>query len=144
LPRRDIAAESLRRFGAIVLVGRPREAVDLINSIAPEHLELMCRNPWEIMPQITAAGAIFMDAYSPEALGDYYAGPNHVLPTMGTARFASALGVQTFCKRTSIISSARGLDQGGISAVARLARLEKLEGHARAAEIRAQESAFGE
>ncbi|MDR1242511.1 MAG: histidinol dehydrogenase [Deltaproteobacteria bacterium] len=138
LPRRDIAAESLRRFGAIVLVDRQREAVDLINSIAPEHLELMCGNPWEIMPQITGAGAIFMDAHSPEALGDYYAGPNHVLPTMGTARFASALSVQTFCKRTSVISAGRGLDQGSISAVARLARLEKLEGHARSVEMRAR------
>jgi histidinol dehydrogenase len=147
LPRKDIAAESLRRFGAIVLVSAGNdatndavnEAVDLINAIAPEHLELMCRDTWEIMSKITSAGAVFMGAYAPEPLGDYYAGPNHVLPTMGTARFASALSVQTFCKKTSIIAASKALATDSAKAVARLARLESLEGHARAAELRIKE-----
>jgi histidinol dehydrogenase len=139
LPRKDIAEESLRRFGAIVLVSAGSEAVDLINAIAPEHLELMCQDTWEFMPKITSAGAIFMGAYAPEPLGDYYAGPNHVLPTMGTARFASALSVQTFCKKTSIIAASKGFATGSAKAVARLARLETLEGHARAAELRIKE-----
>jgi histidinol dehydrogenase len=136
LPRKEIAGESLRCFGAVALVSGSGEAVDLINRIAPEHLELMCRNPWEILPQISNAGAVFMGDYSPEALGDYYAGPNHVLPTMSAARFASALSVQTFCKKTSIIAASPGLTLGSAKAVARLARLEGLEAHARSVEMR--------
>ncbi|MDL2307375.1 histidinol dehydrogenase [Desulfovibrio sp. OttesenSCG-928-C06] len=136
LPRAEVARESLRRWGAVVIARDLEHAIGLANRVAPEHLELLCERPWEVLPKIKSAGAVFMGAYSAESLGDYYAGPNHVLPTMGTARFASALGVQTFCKKTSVIAASAGFARDGAAAVARLARLEGLEAHARAAEAR--------
>lgn len=133
LPRKDIARASLERFGAVITVPDLDLAAELANRIAPEHLELLVAEPWELLPRIRHAGAVFMGHHSAEPLGDYYAGPNHVLPTMGTARFSSALSVDTFCKKTSIVAASREFARSGAHAVARLARLEGLEGHARSA-----------
>ena len=140
LPRADIAKTALKDWGAIVLAKNMACAIDLANDIAPEHLEIYARDPWSIMPQIRHAGAIFIGPNSPEPLGDYYAGPNHVLPTMGTARFSSALSVQTFCKKSSIIAASNYFLQTSMKDVADLARLEGLEAHARSVEIRRRKS----
>ncbi len=130
LSRRDIAGKSLADRGLILVADDLEAAIDLANSVAIEHLELIIADPWAQLPYIRHAGAIFLGANSPEAAGDYIAGPNHVLPTMGTARFASALGVETFLKKSSIISySARGL-AADAEHIVRLARLEGLTGHA--------------
>ena len=107
LPRKAIASRSLDAFGAAVVTRDLAEAVALANRFAPEHLELMVQNPRELLAGIRNAGAIFLGMHTPEALGDYMAGPNHVLPTGGTARFASPLGVYDFIKRTSILSFSR-------------------------------------
>jgi histidinol dehydrogenase len=139
LPRASIARASLEKYGAIIVVPDVETALALANRIAPEHLELLTRDPWALLPRIRHAGAVFLGRYSPEALGDYYAGPNHVLPTMGTARFSSALSVRTFCKKTSILSASPEFARSGAEAVARLARLEGLEGHARSALCRLEE-----
>jgi histidinol dehydrogenase len=131
LPRRSIAQASLEKYGAVVAVPDVETALALANRIAPEHLELQTRDPWALLPRIRNAGAVFMGRYSPEPIGDYYAGPNHVLPTMGTARFSSALSVGTFCKKISILSASPEFTRSGAQTVARLARLEGLEAHAR-------------
>lgn len=141
LPRRALAARALARFGAIVLTASLAEAVDLANRLAPEHLELLVRSPRRWVPRIRHAGAVFVGPHAPEAFGDYLAGPNHVLPTGGTARFASPLGVYDFVKRTSLIEATpRTLGRLG-PVVARLARLEGLDGHARSVERRLAERA---
>ena len=136
LSRQDIARVSLATRGALIKVRDQGEALALINRIAPEHLELSVENPEALLPHIRHAGAIFMGRYTPEALGDYCAGPNHVLPTSGTARFSSPLGVYDFQKRTSLI----GCSAAGASALGKvasvLARGESLEAHARSAEYR--------
>jgi len=130
LSRKEIAEQSLRDRGVILVASDLEGGVDLANQIAIEHLELMINDPWAQVPHIRHAGAIFLGSHTPEAAGDYLAGPNHVLPTMGTARFASALGVETFLKKSSIISySAAGLEQDA-DHIRRLARLEGLTGHA--------------
>jgi len=136
LSRADIAAESLSKRGAFIRVADQDQACDVINQIAPEHLELSIDNPESLLPKIRHAGAIFMGRYTAEALGDYCAGPNHVLPTSGTARFSSPLGVYDFQKRSSLIMcSAQGAsDLGKVASV--LARGESLEAHARSAEYR--------
>lgn len=141
LPRRAVAEASLAAYGAIICVDNLDQALVLANRIAPEHLELMIRDPWAALPKVRHAGAIFMGAHSAEALGDYFAGPNHVLPTMGTARFASALSTDTFCKRSSIIAASPAFASRHAADVARLARLEGLEGHARSALLRADADA---
>jgi len=136
LPRRALAARSLARFGAVVVTRSLADAVALANRLAPEHLELLVRSPARWLPAIRHAGAVFVGAGAPEAFGDYLAGPNHVLPTGGTARFASPLGVYDFVKRTSLIEAGpRTLARLG-PAAARLARLEGLEAHARSVERR--------
>jgi histidinol dehydrogenase len=136
LPRRAIAARALAAFGAIVVVRSLREAVTLANRLAPEHLELLVREPARWAREIRHAGAVFLGPHAPEAFGDYLAGPNHVLPTGGTARFASPLGVYDFVKRTSLIGATpRTLAHLG-PAVARLARMEGLDAHGRAVERR--------
>lgn len=136
LNRRDIAKQSLSSRGALIKVKSDDEAADLINYIAPEHLELSLANAPEMLDKVQNAGAIFMGRYTAEALGDYCAGPNHVLPTSRTARFASPLGVYDFQKRSSIINaSAEGASElGKIASI--LARGEGLEAHARSAEYR--------
>jgi len=136
LPRALIARTALEKWGAVVLTPDMDIAVDVCNRIAPEHLELLVREPWTLLPRIRHAGAVFMGPHSPEAVGDYFAGPNHVLPTMGTARFASALSVRTFCKNTSIIAASPSFAHAYTDSIARLARLEGLEAHARSAEAR--------
>ena len=136
LEREEIARISLRERGALIHVADMAQAVAVANRIAPEHLELSVENPEEFLPQIRHAGAIFMGRYTAEALGDYCAGPNHVLPTSGTARFSSPLGVYDFQKRSSIIyCSPEGASElGKVASV--LARGESLTAHARSAEYR--------
>lgn len=136
LARTDIASVSLKNRGALIKVESMVQAIALSNRIAPEHLELSVGEPEAMLPDIRHAGAIFLGRHTPEALGDYCAGPNHVLPTSGTARFSSPLGVYDFQKRSSIIMCS----PGGASALAKtasvLARGEQLEAHARSAEYR--------
>jgi histidinol dehydrogenase len=136
LARNEIAATSLKNRGALIKVADIDEAIAVSNRIAPEHLELSVADPESLLPKVRHAGAIFMGRFTPEALGDYCAGPNHVLPTSGTARFSSPLGVYDFQKRSSIIMcSAVGASE--LSKVASvLARSEYLEAHARSAEYR--------
>ncbi len=136
LSREAIARQSLVERGAFILVQDMERAVEVINRIAPEHLELSIDDPEALLPKIRHAGAIFMGRHTAEALGDYCAGPNHVLPTSGTARFSSPLGVYDFQKRSSMINcSAQGASElGKIASV--LARGESLEAHARSAEYR--------
>ncbi|MDY0250673.1 MAG: histidinol dehydrogenase [Pseudomonas sp.] len=136
LEREEIARTSLRERGALIHVADMAQAIAVANRIAPEHLELSVENPEAYLPQIRHAGAIFMGRYTAEALGDYCAGPNHVLPTSGTARFSSPLGVYDFQKRSSIIyCSPAGASQLGKTASV-LARGESLTAHARSAEYR--------
>ena len=136
LPRKAIAEGSLKKFGAILRVKSLTEAVRISNELAPEHLELAVKNPWDLLPKIENAGAIFLGHISPEPIGDYVAGPNHVLPTGGTARFSSPLGVYDFLKRSSLISlSPDGLKKLSAPAM-HLARMENLEGHRRSVERR--------
>ncbi|MGA6098660.1 histidinol dehydrogenase [Stutzerimonas marianensis] len=136
LERADIARASMQGRGALIQVADMQQAIDVANRIAPEHLELSVAQPEQWLPHIRHAGAIFMGRYTAEALGDYCAGPNHVLPTSGTARFSSPLGVYDFQKRSSIIHcSADGASElGKIASV--LARGESLTAHARSAEYR--------
>lgn len=136
LPRKDIAREALEKWSCVALCSSLAVCLSIANLVAPEHLEIQCREPWNIMTRVRNAGAIFLGGDSSEALGDYLAGPNHVLPTLGTARFSSALSVKTFCKSTSIIAATRQFSASSCEAVAALARMEGLEAHARAAEIR--------
>jgi len=138
LPRRAIAEASLDRYGAAIVVKDLDEAIDLCNQLAPEHLELLVEDPWQLLPRIKHAGAIFMGGWSPEVVGDYLAGPNHVLPTGGTARFASPLSVDDFQRRTSLIAFSQEMLETLEPAMAELARLEGLEAHARAATIRCE------
>lgn len=132
LPRREIAAASIERNGLIVVAETLDEAIDFANFSAPEHLELLTREPFNLLPKIKNAGAIFLGAYSPEPLGDYLAGPNHVLPTGGTAKFFSVLNVETFLKRTSLISYTRNDLLNSAADVIRLAESEGLQAHAEA------------
>jgi histidinol dehydrogenase len=129
LPRKAIAESSLKKYGAILRVKSLAEAARISNELAPEHLELAMKDPWDLLPKIENAGAVFLGHISPEPIGDYVAGPNHVLPTGGTARFSSPLGVYDFLKRSSLIC----LSPGGLkklsSPAMRLARMENLEGH---------------
>jgi histidinol dehydrogenase len=136
LPRRDIASRALARYGAIIVAGDLDEAIAFSNRIAPEHLELAIADPFAVLPLIRHAGAIFMGHHTPEAAGDYLAGPNHTLPTGGTARFFSPLGVEDFVKKSSLISLSRaGLQRVG-DAVVHLAELEGLTAHGRSVAIR--------
>jgi histidinol dehydrogenase len=136
LPRREIAGAALRAHGALVLTRSLEEAVEVANLLAPEHLELQVADPDALLAQVRNAGAVFLGRHTPEVVGDYVAGPNHVLPTGGTARFASALGTEDFVKRLSVIQYApAGLRDAGPH-VAELARVEGLDGHGAAAAIR--------
>ena len=134
--RREIAQESLRKYGAIIVCRNLEEALEIASRVAPEHLELLVERPMEILSKVRNAGAVFLGMWSTEPFGDYIAGPSHVLPTGGTARFASPLGVEDFLKRTSVI----GLDREGVlqlgEDVVSLAELEGLEAHARAVRVR--------
>ena len=136
LPRRDIAAASWRDFGAIIVVPDLRDAIALVDRLAPEHLEIVAKNAHELSSRIRNAGAIFIGAWTPEAIGDYVGGSNHVLPTARSARFSSGLGVLDFMKRTSILEcDAQSLAALGPAAMV-LGRVERLEAHSRSIGIR--------
>ncbi|MFC1857000.1 histidinol dehydrogenase [Thermodesulfobacteriota bacterium] len=136
LSRREVAAASLARYGAIIVVADLMTAVDLANQIAPEHLELQIKDPFEIIGRIRHAGAVFIGDYTPEPVGDYMAGPNHVLPTAGTARFASALSVDHFLKKTSLIHYTEEAFQREAKDIVCLAEIEGLDAHTNAIKIR--------
>lgn len=136
LSRKEVARRSLADQGALVITNDLNEAMDLVNRYAPEHLELLVADPFYWLTRVKNAGAVFMGPYSPEPVGDYLAGPNHILPTGGTARFSSPLGVDAFLKKSSVISySRKALEQTG-KHIINLARLEGLDAHARAVELR--------
>ena len=140
LPRQEIITTSLKNRGALIQVQDLDEACELSNRIAPEHLEVSVADAQALLPKLTHAGAIFLGRYTSESLGDYCAGPNHVLPTSGTARFSSPLGVYDFMKRSSLIEvSATGAHTLGHIA-STLAHGEGLQAHARAAELRLKPS----
>jgi histidinol dehydrogenase len=136
LPRREIVEASLRDYGAIVLVETLDEACVLVNELAPEHVEIVTSDDEAVAEKIRHAGAIFFGSYTPEAVGDYLAGPNHVLPTSRTARFSSALGVYDFVKRTSLLRYSKDAFARAAESVAVLAECEGLRGHARSASLR--------
>jgi histidinol dehydrogenase len=140
LPRRSIAGEALAANGAFVLVGDLEGAIDVANRLAPEHLELMVAVPAALLPRVRHAGAIFLGSHTPEVVGDYVAGPNHVLPTAGTARFASPLGTEDFVKRSSVIEYSPSGLAAALPHLGVLAGIEGLTGHGRAAELRAKEA----
>ena len=136
MPRKKVIAASLKNRGALILTRDLDEACEVANRIAPEHMELAVQDPEKILSSIKTAGAVFLGPWSSEAIGDYCAGPNHVLPTAGTARFSSPLGVYDFQKRTSVIA----VSKAGASSLGRIAKTladgEGLSAHARAAEMR--------
>ncbi|MDW7615279.1 histidinol dehydrogenase [Peribacillus simplex] len=136
LPRHDIAAAAIRDYGRIVVCGNMAEAIDAINELAPEHLEIVTDDALEVMAKIRHAGAIFIGRFSSEPVGDYFAGPNHVLPTNGTARFSSPLNVDDFQKKSSIIMYSETAFRKNAEKIAAFARMEGLEAHARAIESR--------
>lgn len=136
LPRRAIVEASLADYGACIVTDTLDQAVEVVNELAPEHLELLVRDPEALLPRIRHAGAIFMGPFSPEPVGDYFAGPNHVLPTGGTARYASALGVEDFLRRQSVIAWTESRLARTGARIAAFARAEGLEAHARAVEAR--------
>ena len=136
LHRREIAEQSLKAFGAILVVPDITVAIDLANRIAPEHLELIIKEPFARLGEIRHAGAVFVGPYTPEPVGDYVAGPNHVLPTAGTARFSSALSVDHFLKKTSLIHYSGEAFRKQAQAIIQLADIEGLGAHARSVSIR--------
>ena len=136
LPRRDIAEKSLAGYGAVIVVPDLDTAISLANRLAPEHLELHIQSPFDHVGKIRHAGAIFMGQYTPEPVGDYIAGPNHVLPTAGTARFASALSVDHFIKKTSLVYYSKEAFVKDAPHIMRLAEIEGLSAHARSVNVR--------
>ena len=139
LPRVAVIEQSLLRYGAVLVVPDMDEACAIVNELAPEHLEIVCRDEEQVASRIRHAGAIFFGDQTPEATGDYLAGPNHVLPTSRAARFSSALGVYDFLKRTSILRFTPNELQQTASMIATLARAEGLEAHARSTLLRLEE-----
>ena len=139
LPRKEIIRKSLEQYGYILLAGSMEEAIDAANEIASEHLEILTANPYEVMTKIRNAGAIFLGEYSSEPLGDYFAGPNHILPTNGTAKFFSPLNVDDFMKKTSIISYSRQALEKVHGDIETFAESEGLTAHANSIRVR-----FGE
>ena len=136
LPKKNIATKSIKKFGAAILTNNKKKIIEIINIIAPEHLELCTKNNGKIIKDVKNAGSIFIGKFSPEALGDYLAGPNHVLPTSGSARFSSGLSVNDFLKRHSLIKITKtGIERLG-SSVINLAKHENLDGHANSIKIR--------
>ncbi|MDO8886632.1 histidinol dehydrogenase [Candidatus Oleimmundimicrobium sp.] len=138
--RKGIAEKSIRNFGRILLADSLGTMIRLANFIAPEHLEIMIEKPMSILGEIKNAGAIFLGAYTPESVGDYVAGPNHILPTSGTARFYSPLGVYDFIKRSSVLSFTKEGLREVVSALELITKAEGLDAHARSAKIRVEES----
>ena len=136
LPRAEIARASWETYGAAILVSDLQEGMDLANKIAPEHFELVVKDPYAWLGQVRNVGAVFLGRYSPEPVGDYFAGPNHVLPTGGSARFYSPLNVDMFMKKVSVIGYSEAALKRDAQQIALLARSEGLEAHARAVEVR--------
>ena len=136
LARKEVARESLARFGAIMIVPDLDAAIELSNRIAPEHLELQVKDPLAYLGRIRNAGAVFMGSFTPEPVGDYIAGPNHVLPTAGTARFSSALSVDNFIKKTSLIQYSKAALKREAKDIIRLAEIEGLDAHANSVKVR--------
>ncbi|WP_320957063.1 histidinol dehydrogenase, partial [Enterocloster asparagiformis] len=136
LSRGEIIQKSLDNYGYILVVDTLEEAVKTANSIAPEHLEIVTANPFEVMTKIQNAGAIFIGEYSSEPLGDYYAGPNHILPTNGTAKFFSPLGVDDFIKKSSIIYYSREALEKAHRDIEAFAESEHLTAHANSIRVR--------
>lgn len=143
LPREAVARASVENHGAIIVVDSLQEGIDVVNRLAPEHLEVVAADPMGLLGSIENAGAIFLGPYSSEPVGDYFAGPNHIIPTNGTARFASPVDVDDFIKKSSLIYySKEALLRDG-ETIMELARREGLEGHARAIQIRLENEAKG-
>ncbi|QHS24242.1 histidinol dehydrogenase [Virgibacillus sp. MSP4-1] len=140
LPRREIAEASIENNGVIYVVPDLDTAVQMTNDYAPEHLELLVKEPFELIGKIKNAGAIFVGENSTEAIGDYFAGPNHILPTGGTAKFSSPLGVDDFIKKSSLISYSKADLDKNAESIATLAQFEQLQGHANAVIFRKQRS----
>ncbi|HHS13552.1 MAG TPA: histidinol dehydrogenase [bacterium] len=136
LSRLDIIRVSLKERGGILLSRNPQQAEDWVNRLAPEHLGLHVKDPWERLERIDHAGAVFLGSWSPETVGDYWAGPSHVLPTQGTARFASPLGTEDFMKRSSLIFFSRKDLEKDADAIIQLAKMEGLDAHANAVRCR--------
>jgi len=136
LPKKEIIEKSLSQYGAIVITSDIAQAVELANLFAPEHLELMVGNPSDILGQVCNAGSVFLGSYTPEALGDYIAGTNHILPTEGTARFSSPLGVYDFYKRMSVLSFSEAAFKKLSGPTQHFARMEGLDAHANSVRIR--------
>ena len=136
LTRKKIMEESLGKYGAIIITADIAQAVELANQFAPEHLELMVENPSEILKQVRNAGSVFLGSFTPEALGDYIAGTNHILPTQGTARFSSPLGVYDFYKRMSVLSFSQEAFGRLSGQTAHFAKIEGLEAHANSVIVR--------
>lgn len=136
LPREDIARSSIEAYGAIYVTSSITEAIHVVNQIAPEHLEVLVADPFSLLGQIKHAGAIFLGEYSSEPVGDYFAGPSHVLPTSGNARFSSPLNVDDFLKKSSLISYSKSDFMNNAEKIMNLARYEGLEAHAKAIEAR--------
>jgi len=139
LSRAEVIEESLTRYGAIIVVDAMEEACVIVNDLAPEHLQIMARDEEEIAGRIRNAGAIFFGPHSPAAVGDYMAGPNHVLPSGGTARFSSGLGVSDFLKRTNTVKFSAAAIEGTARSIAALAHAEGFDAHARSVLIRLEE-----
>ncbi|MBC2674649.1 histidinol dehydrogenase [Listeria booriae] len=139
LPRVEIATASIANFGQVIVTETLADAFEIMNEIAPEHLEIQLENAIDYLSYVKNAGSVFLGAYASEPLGDYFAGPNHVLPTSGTARFFSPLGVADFCKRTSFISYTKDALAKEKDAIVLLAEKEGLTAHARAIQIRFEE-----
>lgn len=139
LSRKDIIADSVDRFGGVIVCENMDEAVDFANELAPEHLEICCQNPFDYLGRLDNAGSVFMGHYSPEPLGDYYAGPNHVLPTGGTARFFSPLSVDDFIKKSSFIYYPKEELQKAAGDIIRLAETEELTAHANSIRVRVED-----
>ena len=136
LHKKKVALRSLNTNGLIIIIKDDKQITQVINEIAPEHLEILTSKPQKYLKNINNAGSIFLGKYSPEAIGDYLAGPNHVLPTSGTAKFSSGLSAYDFLKRQSIIKiSKSGIERLG-SSVINLAEYENLQGHANSIKIR--------
>jgi len=138
LPKSEQTRSCLEKYGALIVAGSIQECADLANELAPEHLELLVRDPEGLAERIRHAGAIFLGQWTPEPVGDYVAGPSHILPTAGTARFSSGLSVNDFMVRTSLIRYDQAALAEDAGAIAAIARAEELEGHARSVEVRAQ------
>ena len=136
LERKDIIKKSLKEYGAIIITSCLSKSIDVANEIAPEHLEILTQNPFDIYRQIKNAGAIFLGEYSPEPVGDYFAGPNHTLPTSSTSKFSSPLGVDDFLKKTSLIYYSKNALEKSKDSIIRIANDEGLTGHANSIQVR--------